>query len=171
MLLLNASTLPTLFFLEWRPIEPKPTLVKLLMLSYQHLSPIHSNNLRRGSLDGKQLLKKQKRMEAQMELSRTAGQYKVCKFMTTMAITNSVLSRATKKNSSCIKPGTRRNPPRSRNQRCHLSTSPKLLLRNPQNHTKNTYIRLPKDSSPIPRRLTPLRHNHLRHLNSLLPRL
>lgn len=141
------------------------------MLNYQHPSPIHPNSLEKGSLDGKQLLRKQKRMEAQMEPSKTVGQYKVCKFMTTIAITNSVVSCTTQKNSSCIKPGTRRDPRRSRNQRCHLSTSPKLLLRNPQNHTQNTHIRLQKDCSPIPRRPTPLRHHHLRHLNPLLPRL
>ena len=135
VLLVNVFVLPTSFFLGWSRIEPKPTLVKPLMLSYQHLSPIHSNSLRKGSLDGERLLRKQKRMEAQTEPSRTAGQYKVCQSMINMTITNSRFSCTTKKNCSCVEPGTRRDPPRSRNQRCHLSTSPKLLLRNPQNHT------------------------------------
>ena len=133
--LLDASGLPTSSSLEWRLIEPKPTLVKLLMLSYQHLSPIHSNSPRKGSLDGKQLLRKQNRMEAQMELLRTLGQYKVDRFMTNMAITNNVFSCTTKKNSSCVESGTPRNSPGSRDQRCHLSTSSKLLLRDSQNHS------------------------------------
>ena len=140
--LFDASVYPILFSLKWRLTEPKPTLVKLSMLSYQRLGPIHSNSLRKGSLDGKQLLRKQKRMEAQMELSRTVGQYKVCRFVTNKTITNNVFSCTTKKNSSCVEPGTPRNSPGSPDQRRHLSTSSKLLVRDSQNHTQDTYIRL-----------------------------
>ena len=136
----DASDLPTSPSLKWRPIEPKPILVKLLMLSYQHPSPIHSNSLRKDSLDRKQLLRKQERMEAQMELSRTVGQYKVRRFVANMRTTNSRSSRTTKKNSSRIEPGTSRHSPGPRDQRCHFSTSSKLLLRDSQNHTQDTYI-------------------------------
>ncbi len=59
-----------------------------------------------------------------------------------MTTTNSIFSCTTEKNSSCVEPGTPSDSPGSRDQRCHLSTSSKLLLRDSQNHTQDTYIRL-----------------------------
>ena len=67
-------------------------------------------------------------------------------------------------------PNPRGHPSRQGHQRSHRSPPGELFFRNPQNNPPHPLSGLYTDRSTVPRRSSPLRHDHQRHSLLILPR-
>ena len=111
-----------------------------------------------------------RRRATPMELSKTVGLFRVCKgHLDSDDEILMSLSCTTEEDGQSAEPSTPRNPSRFRNQRCHISSTSELLLRNTQNNTSNTYIWLKEDSLTVSRRPTSFCYDDLRHPHTILP--